>query len=75
MNILIVSQYFWPENFRINEISKFLAKKGYNVDIYTTYPNYPFKDVFKNTNYNDKNFTKILILFGYHLFLEVREIH
>ena len=58
MNILIVSQYFWPENFRINEISKFLAKKGYNVDIYTTYPNYPFKDVFKNTNYNDKKFHK-----------------
>ena len=58
MNILIVSQYFWPENFRINEISKYLSNKGYNVDIYTTYPNYPFKDVFKNLNYNDKKFDK-----------------
>ena len=25
--ILIVSQYFWPENFRINEVVKFLKKK------------------------------------------------
>ncbi len=58
MNILIVSQYFWPENFRINEISKYLLKKGYNVDIYTTYPNYPFKDVFRDIKYDDKNFDK-----------------
>ncbi len=58
MKILIVSQYFWPENFRINEISKYLSKKGYTVDIYTTYPNYPFKGVFKNIKYDDKNFDK-----------------
>ncbi len=58
MNILIVSQYFWPENFRINEISKYLSNKGYKVDIYTTYPNYPFKDVYKNKILNDKKFGK-----------------
>ena len=58
MNILIVSQYFWPENFRINEISKYLSKKGYKVDVYTTYPNYPFKNVYKNSRYNDQKFDK-----------------
>ena len=58
MNILIVSQYFWPENFRINEISKYLSKKGHKVDVYTTYPNYPFKDVYKNVHYNDQKFDK-----------------
>ena len=58
MKILIVSQYFWPENFRINEISKYLSKKGYKVDIYTTYPNYPFKGVFSDINYDDKKFDK-----------------
>ncbi len=58
MNILIVSQYFWPENFRINEISKYLSKKGYKVDIYTTYPNYPFKKVYEKINYKDKSFYK-----------------
>jgi len=58
MNILIVSQYFWPENFRVNEISKYLSKKGYTVDVYTTYPNYPFKDVYKNTHFDDQKFDK-----------------
>ena len=58
MKILIVSQYFWPENFRINEISKYLSKKGYKVDIYTTFPNYPFKGVFKDIKYDDKKFDK-----------------
>ena len=58
MNILIVSQYFWPENFRINEISKFLAKKGHKVDVFTTYPNYPFKNVYNNLKYDDKKYDK-----------------
>ena len=58
MKILIVSQYFWPENFRINEISKYLSKKGYKVDIYTTVPHYPFKGVCKDIQYDDKKLDK-----------------
>ena len=58
MRILIVSQYFWPENFRINEISKYLSNKGYKIDVYTGYPNYPFKHVYKNLKYDDKKFYK-----------------
>ena len=27
MRILIVSQYFWPENFRVNEIAEFLVDR------------------------------------------------
>jgi hypothetical protein len=41
LRILVVSQYFWPENFRINEIVKFLKEKNYEVDVLTGYPNYP----------------------------------
>ncbi len=41
MRILVVSQYFWPENFRINEVVKFLKEKNYEVDVLTGYPNYP----------------------------------
>jgi len=41
LRILIVSQYFWPENFRINELVKFLKEKNYDVDVLTGYPNYP----------------------------------
>lgn len=41
VNILIVSQYFWPEGFRINDIAKTLVEKGATVDILTGKPNYP----------------------------------
>ena len=47
MRILVVSQYFWPENFRINELVKFLKEKNYDVDVLTGYPNYPEGELFK----------------------------
>ena len=40
-NILIVTQYFYPENFRINTIAKLLVLKGHNVTVLTGCPNYP----------------------------------
>ena len=41
MRILIVSQYFWPEGFRINEITQSLMVFGHEVDVLTGKPNYP----------------------------------
>ena len=41
MKLLIVSQYYWPENFRINEVAQALAAKGIVVDVLTGKPNYP----------------------------------
>jgi len=41
MRILIVSQYFWPENFGINSVAKTLSEKGYKVELLTGKPNYP----------------------------------
>lgn len=41
MRILIVSQYFWPENFRINDIAVGLQEKGHLVTVLTGLPNYP----------------------------------
>ena len=41
MRILVTSQYFWPESFRINDLVRSLAKKGHTVDILTAKPNYP----------------------------------
>lgn len=41
MKILIVSQYFWPENFRVNDIAAGLAEKGHQVTVFTGIPNYP----------------------------------
>lgn len=39
--ILIVTQYYYPENFRINELGKELVDKGYHVDALVGIPNYP----------------------------------
>lgn len=46
MRILIVSQYFWPEAFRINEIASWLAGQGHEVTVLTGKPNYPSGDFF-----------------------------
>jgi glycosyltransferase involved in cell wall biosynthesis len=41
MKVLVVSQYFWPEGFRINEVVRSLVEKGVEVDVLTGKPNYP----------------------------------
>jgi len=41
MKLLIVSQYFWPEEFRINDLALDLVKKGHDVSVITGNPNYP----------------------------------
>lgn len=41
MRVLVVSQYFWPENFRINAIVKSLVERGVEVEVLTGKPNYP----------------------------------
>lgn len=46
MNILIVSQYFWPESFRINELALELAARGHRLTVLTGLPNYPEGKVF-----------------------------
>jgi glycosyltransferase involved in cell wall biosynthesis len=46
MKILIVSQYFWPEGFRINEIAKTLQEKGVEVEVLSGKPNYPQGEIF-----------------------------
>lgn len=46
MHVLVVSQYFWPENFRINDLVAELAKRGHVVTVLTGIPNYPLGKVF-----------------------------
>lgn len=41
VNILIVTQYFWPENFRINDLASGLRERGHKVEVLTGLPNYP----------------------------------
>lgn len=46
MRILIVSQYFWPENFRINDLAEELVRRGHEVTVLTGQPNYPGGTIF-----------------------------
>lgn len=41
MNILIVTQYFWPEDFRINDLAVGLVGRGHRVTVLSGIPNYP----------------------------------
>ncbi len=41
MKILVVSQYFYPENFRINTLCRELVSRGHAVTVMTAYPQYP----------------------------------
>lgn len=47
MNILIVCQYYYPEQFQINEIAPELVKRGHNVTVLTGLPNYPKGEIYE----------------------------
>ena len=46
MRVLVVTQYFWPEAFRINEVVESLRQAGCAVSVLTGQPNYPDGKVF-----------------------------
>lgn len=48
MRLLVVSQYFWPENFRINDLVAELVLRGHQVTVLTGFPNYPDGKVFQD---------------------------
>ena len=41
MKILVISQYFYPENLRINDLVFSLKKRGHDIEVLTGKPNYP----------------------------------
>ncbi|OGT31549.1 MAG: glycosyltransferase WbuB [Gammaproteobacteria bacterium RBG_16_51_14] len=41
MKVLIVTQYFWPENFRINDLATGMKDRGHEITVLTGKPNYP----------------------------------
>lgn len=46
MNILILSQYFWPETFIVNDLVRNLTDQGHEVTVATAKPNYPGGEIF-----------------------------
>ncbi|MFL6601421.1 MAG: glycosyltransferase family 4 protein [Steroidobacteraceae bacterium] len=46
MRLLVVSQYFWPEDFRVNNLVAELVERGHEVTVLTGLPNYPGGTIF-----------------------------
>ena len=61
MKVLVVSQYFYPENFRINDLCFGLKNLGHEVEVLTGKPNYPKGNFYKGYSWNTK---KIEIING-----------
>lgn len=54
MHILVVSQFFYPETFRYNEIAAELANRGYKITVVTGIPNYPMGKFFPGYSWTKK---------------------
>ena len=46
--VLIITECFYPEEFKINEIAIEWKNKGYEVDVLTQNPTYPIGKIYKN---------------------------
>lgn len=46
MKILVISQYFYPETFRINTLCRELVDRGHDVTVLTAYPQYPINRLY-----------------------------
>lgn len=65
MKILLVSQYFYPEEFKINELAETLVSKGHDVTVLTGKPNYPTGEYydgysFKGVMYEEYKGAKVI---------------
>lgn len=53
MKILIISQYYYPEQFQINEIAPELVRRGHEVTVVCGLPNYPKGEIFEGYERED----------------------
>lgn len=59
MRILLITQYFYPENFKSNDIAFDLVERGYEVDALVGIPNYPVGKYFKGYGIFKKRIQRI----------------
>lgn len=55
MKILVLTQYFWPESFKINDLCIGLKEKGHEVTVLTGKPNYPKGSFYEGYSFFGKN--------------------
>lgn len=59
MRALFITQYFYPENFRINDLVFSLKKRGHQIEVLTGKPNYPKGDYFKDYSWEGPKLEEI----------------
>jgi glycosyltransferase involved in cell wall biosynthesis len=58
VRILIVTQHFWPEHFRVNDLADGLVERGHEVTVLTGSPNYPNGDFYKGYRFFNRPETR-----------------
>jgi colanic acid biosynthesis glycosyl transferase WcaI len=58
MRVLVISQYFWPEVFRVNEVVSELTARGHEVTVLTGRPNYPDGEIFADYQARPADFAR-----------------
>lgn len=56
MRILVISQYFYPENFKINDLIFSLKERGHDITVLTGKPNYSKTTFFHGYGWNSPGF-------------------
>lgn len=72
--LLVIGEAFYPEDFIINDLVKEWDAKGYNIEVLTRTPSYPFGkpyDGYKNKIYQKTFYGRVIvhrisIIYGYH---------
>lgn len=52
MKILVFSQYFYPESFRINTLCRELVHRGHDVTVVTGFPQYPGGEIYEGYGFD-----------------------
>ena len=62
--LLVATQYFYPENFRINDMCIEWVKRGYDVTVLTGIPNYPLGEIYDGykKEYSEEDWNGIHII-------------
>ncbi len=58
MRLLVITQYFWPEEFRINDLVSELDRKGHQITVLTAKPNYPDGKIFTEYKKHPEGYMK-----------------
>lgn len=70
LKILVVCQYYFPENFQVNDICEELVNRGHHVTVLTGLPNYPTGEIpeeYRNGKKRDEEIKGVKVLRSFEI--------